>query len=55
MSERKIRGEKQVKISGTIRQDQDRWIAEKIREGKYYNKSHVLQEGIKALQEREGI
>ena len=53
MPARKNKGDKCVKISGTIKQDQEKWINEKIEEGKYYNISHVLQEGIKLLQKQE--
>jgi Arc/MetJ-type ribon-helix-helix transcriptional regulator len=53
MPERKPKEEKTVKISGTIKQDQEKWIKEKLKEGKYYNRSHILQEGIKLLQQQE--
>jgi len=53
MPERKKKGERNVKISGTIKPDQGKWLQQKICEGKFYNISHVLQEGIKLLQQRE--
>jgi len=39
-----------VKISGTIKPEQEKWIKNKIKEGKFYNISHILQEGIRLLQ-----
>lgn len=53
MPERKPRGERRVKISGTIPPEQEKWIKKMIDEGKYYNISHILQEGIKSLQGKE--
>ena len=53
MPARKNKGDKCVKISGTIKPDQEKWINDKIKQGKYYNVSHVLQEGIKLLQQQE--
>ena len=53
MPERKKKGERKVKISGTIKPEQEKWINRMIREGKYYNISHVLQEGIKLLQVKD--
>lgn len=50
MPERKKKGERKVKISGTIKPEQDKWIKDKIKEGKFYNISHILQEGIRLLQ-----
>ena len=53
MPERKKLGDRKVKISGTIKPEQDKWIKDKIKEGKYYNISHILQEGIRLLQVNE--
>ena len=53
MPERKKKGDRKVKISGTIRPEQDRWIKKKISEGRFYNISHILQEGIKLLQVKD--
>lgn len=53
MPERKKKGERNVKISGTIKPDQEQWIKKKIIEGKFYNISHIIQEGIRILQEKE--
>ena len=53
MPARKNKGDKCVKISGTIKPDQERWIKEKINEGRYYNISHILQDGIRLLQQQE--
>ena len=53
MPDRKKKGERRLKISCTIKLEQDQWIKNKIREGKFYNISHILQEGIKLLQQRE--
>lgn len=53
MPVRKKKGEHNVKISGTIKPDQNKWIKQKINEGKFYNISHILQESIKLLQENE--
>ena len=53
MAERKKKGERKVKISGTIKPSQERWIKRMIDEGKYYNISHILQEGIKSLQDKD--
>jgi len=53
MAVRKKKGEHNVKISGTIKPEQDRWVKKVIDEGKFYNISHVLQEGIKLLQDRD--
>jgi Arc/MetJ-type ribon-helix-helix transcriptional regulator len=50
MPERKKKGERKVKISGTIKPEQEKWIKNKIKEGKFYNISHILQEGIRLLQ-----
>ncbi|MGF3585454.1 MAG: ribbon-helix-helix domain-containing protein [Thermoplasmatota archaeon] len=52
MPERKKKGERKVKISGTINSEQEVWIKKMIKEGKYYNISHVLQEGIRLLQSK---
>lgn len=53
MPERKKKEEKNVKISGTIRLDQGEWVSKKLKEHKFYNKSHIIQLGIDLLQERE--
>ena len=53
MPERKRKEDRRMKISGTIKPDQYEWLKEKIKEGKFYNKSHVLQEGIKLLKKQE--
>lgn len=53
MAVRKKMGERNVKISGTIKPEQDKWIKKQINEGKFYNISHILQEGIKLLQDKE--
>jgi Arc/MetJ-type ribon-helix-helix transcriptional regulator len=53
MPVRKKKGEHNVKISGTIKPEQNKWIEDKIKEGKFYNISHILQEGIKQLQRKE--
>lgn len=53
MPARKKKGEKKVKISGTINQDQERWIKEKIDDGTFYNVSHVLQQAIRLLQNKK--
>ena len=53
MPERKKKEEKNVKISGTIRPDQGEWVSKKLKERKFYNKSHIIQQGIDLLQERE--
>ena len=50
---RKKKGERNVKISGTIKPEQDRWIKKMIDKGKFYNISHILQEGIKLLQVKD--
>jgi Arc/MetJ-type ribon-helix-helix transcriptional regulator len=50
MPERKKKGERKVKISGTIPPEQEKWIKNKIKEGRFYNISHILQEGIRLLQ-----
>jgi Arc/MetJ-type ribon-helix-helix transcriptional regulator len=55
MPERKKKGDRKVKISGTIKPDQEQWITKMIREGKFYNRSHILQEGIRLLQEQENV
>jgi len=53
MPEHKKKGDRKVKISGTIKPEQDKWIKKMIDEGKFYNISHILQEGIKSLQEKD--
>jgi len=53
MPSRKRKGECKVKISGTIKPEQEKWILKMINEGKFYNISHVLQEGIKLLQKKD--
>ena len=51
---RKVKVEdKRMKISGTIPRAQHEWLEKMIAEGKFYNKSHALQEGLKALREKE--
>ena len=53
MPERKKKGERKVKISGTIKPEREEWIKKVIDEGRFYNISHILQEGIRLLQEKE--
>jgi Arc/MetJ-type ribon-helix-helix transcriptional regulator len=53
MPERKKKGERKVKISGTIKPEQESWIKDQIKKGKFYNVSHILQEGIRLLQVKE--
>ena len=53
MPSRKRKGERKVKISGTIHQDQEKWIKRMIDEGKFYNVSHIIQEGIRLLQKKD--
>jgi Arc/MetJ-type ribon-helix-helix transcriptional regulator len=53
MPERKKKEDRRMKISGTIKPEQFEWLKDKIKEGKFYNISHVLQEGIKSLQEKD--
>lgn len=55
MPERKKKGDRKVKISGTIKPEQEQWINKMIKEGKFYNRSHILQEGIRLLQEQENV
>lgn len=50
---RKKKGEQNVKLSVTIKPEQEQWIKEKLRGGKFYNRSHIVQEGIRLLQEKE--
>jgi len=52
MPERKKKGDRKVKISATIKPEQQVWIKDMIDKGKFYNLSHVIQEGIKLLQEK---
>ena len=42
-----------MKISGTIKPDLLEWVEEKINDGTYYNKSHVIQKGIEVLKKQE--
>ena len=44
---------KGVKIFGTIRKEQADWIDEQLRKDKYYNKSHLIQQAIEALQKQD--
>lgn len=44
---------KRKRLYGSIYQDQYDWVREKINEGKFFNISHAIQEGIKLLQKRE--
>ncbi len=53
MPVRKKKGERTVKISGTILPDQHRWIEEKIKKQDFYNISHVLQKAIRLLQKQD--
>ena len=53
MPERKKKGERNVKLSVTIEPKQGEWVKKKLVEHKYYNKSHIVQEAIRALQEKE--
>ena len=52
-AERLRKGERKVKISGTIKPEQEKWINRMIDEGKYYSISHILQEGIRLLQDKD--
>lgn len=54
MPARKKKGERNVKISGTIEPEQYKWVQEKIKKKTYYNISHVLQKSIDLLRELEG-
>ena len=53
MPARKKKGETNVKISGTIRSEQDKWVKEMINKGRFYNISHIIQQGIRLLQQQE--
>ena len=53
MPERKKKGERNVKLSVTIKPEQEQWIEKMLDEGKFYNRSHIVQEGIKSLQKKE--
>ena len=50
---RKKIGEKNVKLSVTIKSEQEEWIKKKLIEHEFYNRSHIVQEAIRALQEKE--
>lgn len=50
---RKKKGERNVKLSVTIKPEQEKWVDEKLQEGIFYNRSHIVQEGIRLLQLRE--
>ena len=45
--------EKRVKISGTIPKEMFKWVEEQIKSGKFYNKSHVIEAGIRKLQKKD--
>jgi len=53
MPERKKKEERRMKISGTIKPEQFEWLEDEIKKGKFYNKSHVLQQAIEVLQKQE--
>jgi Arc/MetJ-type ribon-helix-helix transcriptional regulator len=53
MPERKKKEERRMKISGTIKPAQFKWMKEKIEEGTFYNKSHALQQALELLQKQE--
>ena len=42
------------RISATIDEETEKIIEEKLKEGRYRNKSHVIEESIKLLKEKEG-
>jgi len=41
------------KTEVTIEPEQEKWIKKKLDEHKYYNRSHIIQEAIRLLQEKE--
>lgn len=41
------------KIFGTILKEQSDWINDQIEKKNFFNKSHLLQEAIRALQKQE--
>ena len=53
MARRKKIGERNVKLSVTIKPDQEKWIIKKLDKNEYYNRSHLIQEAIRVLQEKE--
>ena len=53
MPVRKKKEERRMKVSATIKPDLYNWMEKKINEGKFYNKSHVLQEAIRLLQKQD--
>jgi Arc/MetJ-type ribon-helix-helix transcriptional regulator len=53
MAVRKKLGERNVKLSVTIKPEQEKWIKKKLEENKYYNRSHVIQEAIRVLQSKD--
>lgn len=53
MAIRKKMGERNVKLSVTIKPDQERWIEKKLTTNEYYNRSHLIQEAIRVLQEKD--
>jgi Arc/MetJ-type ribon-helix-helix transcriptional regulator len=53
MPERKKKGERSVKLSVTIEPEQEKWIEKQLVNHKYYNKSHIVQEAIRLLQEKD--
>jgi len=55
MPARKKKGERSVPLSATIKPEQEKWIEEKIRDGTFYNRSHIVQAAINLLQKSEKI
>ena len=53
MPARKKKGEKNVKLSVTIKPEQENWIRKKLNDNKFYNRSHIIQEAIRTLQDKE--
>lgn len=41
-----------VRVSATIERDNDKFLDEEVKMGKYRNKSHAIEEGIKLLRGR---
>lgn len=42
------------RIYGSVFPDEYEWIHKKINEGRFFNISHMIQEGIRLLRENEG-
>jgi len=50
-----VRKVMKVHVHVTIRKDLMKWVDEKVKQGKYYNRTHALEQGLMEMKRKETV